>query len=82
MKLTKKETQDKIEMFFKKEEFTQQEMKKIKKLALKFNIKLGAYKKNYCKKCHNKLEGKIKVNKTFKTVSCSSCGFLNKIKLR
>ena len=38
-KLTKKEAEEKINEFFKNDNFDSEEMKKIKKLAMKFNIK-------------------------------------------
>ncbi len=49
--LSRKEAQEKIDEFFLKEKFTAEEAKKAKRLAMKFNIKLGKYRKEFCKKC-------------------------------
>lgn len=70
-----------IDSFFKKESFSQEELKKIKRLAMKHQIKLGVYRKNFCKKCLSKIKGKITINKDFKTIECASCGYKNRYKL-
>ena len=79
--LTKKEAQEKIDNFFKKDDFTAEEVKKIKRLAMKFNIKLGLYKKTFCKKCLLKLKGKLSINKMFKTIECKNCRYKNRFKI-
>lgn len=79
--LSKTEAKEKIEKFFEKENFTSEEMRKIKRLAMKFNIKLKHYKKKYCKKCLNQLKGKTRISKEHKTIECEECGFKNKFKL-
>ena len=76
-KLTRIEAREKIDSFFKSDNFKQEGVKKIKRLAMKFNIKLGSYRKLFCKKCLNFLEGKIRVNKNYKSVECVKCGYLN-----
>lgn len=74
-KLTKKQAEEKIEEFFfdlknKKPE----EIMKIKRLAMKHNIKLGKERKKFCQKCFSiKLEVKS-VKKGMKTVKCKNCG--------
>jgi RNase P subunit RPR2 len=80
-KLTRQKAIDKIDEFFKREEFHAEEIRKIKKLAMKFNIKLGVYRRNFCKKCLSKLKGNIKVSKTHKTIDCKNCGYKNKYTL-
>ena len=62
-KLTRKEAKEKIEDFFKQEkELDPKYVKKIKRLAMAYNIKLGAYRKKFCKKCFNDLrKAKMKV---------------------
>ena len=79
--LSKTQAREKIDSFFKKENFSQEEAKKIKRLAMKFNLKLGAYRKLFCKECLSKLKGKIRVTKTHKIVECASCSYKNKITL-
>ena len=79
--LNKKEAQEKIDNFFKREDFTAKEAKKIKRLAMKFNIKLGLHKRAFCKKCFSRLEGKFSINKMYKTIECKNCGYKNKIRI-
>ena len=80
--LSRQQAQEEINNFFKKENYSSKEVRKVKKLAMKFNIKLREYKKNYCKKCYSKLKDKIKLNKYYKNIKCSSCGYENSFKLR
>ena len=79
--LSKTEAKEKIDNFFLGQDFSSGELIKIKRLAMKFNIKLGSYKKMFCKKCLNKLAGKIRISKGFKMIECEKCGFKNKYKL-
>ena len=78
-KITKQEAKKKIEEFFERENFTAEEVKKIKRLAMKFNIKLGNKKKKFCRKCLSKLKGKTRVTKIYKTIECEKCGQLNRL---
>ena len=78
--LSKQQAQEEINNFFKKDNYSSKEVKKIKKIAMKFNIKLREYRGLFCKKCLSKLKGKSSVKKTHKVVRCSSCGHENKIK--
>jgi RNase P subunit RPR2 len=80
-KLSKTEAQQKIFQFFQRENFSPEEVRKIKKLAMGFNIKLGNYRKKFCKKCCSKLKGKIRIMKTHKIVECENCGYKNKFRL-
>ena len=80
--VSKTEAKEKIDLFFKKDNFSSEEVKKIKNLAMKFNIKLGSYRKSFCKKCYSSLhDGKVRTNKEYKTLECSKCKFLNKWKI-
>ena len=78
IKLSKDETKEKINEFFIRENFFPDEVRKIKKLAMKFNIKLGKYRQKFCKKCFSQLKGKIRVSKMHRTIECEKCGFLNR----
>lgn len=79
--LTKNEAQEKINLFFAKQKFTPEEMKKTRRLAMKYKIKLGHYRKKFCKKCLSQLKGKTRILKTHKTIICENCNFKNKFKL-
>ena len=80
-KLSKTDAKEKISKFFQKKNFSPDELKKIKRLAMKFNIKLTHYRKLFCKSCLNPLAGKIKVTKTHKTVECKYCKTKNKVRI-
>ena len=81
-KLTSKsEAQLLIQEFFKKDEFSPIEVKKIKRLAMKYKIRLGNYRKEFCKKCLTKLNGKTRISKSYKSIECKNCGFTNKFKI-
>ncbi len=74
----KQEAKQTIDEFFRRENFKSEEVKKIKRLAMKFNIKLGVYRKLFCKKCLSKLKGRIRIKKNYKTIECTNCGYKNK----
>jgi RNase P subunit RPR2 len=79
--LSKTEAKEKIFDFFKKRQFSSEEAKKIKRLAMKFNIKLGDYRKSFCKKCYSQLKGKTRITKMHKIIECMSCGAINRQKI-
>ncbi len=79
--LTKKEAEEKINLFFKKEFFSSEEARKIKRLAMKYKIKLGGYRKKFCKSCLSQLKGKTRISKTHKTIICEKCSYKNRFKL-
>lgn len=81
-KLTKKEAERKIDEFFSMDNFSAEEVRKIKRLSMKFNIRLGEYKKKFCRKCLEKLRGKNRINKNYKSVKCGNCNHLNRFKIR
>ena len=74
MELTRKEAQERINDFFKHiDEKSSDEIRKIKKLAMKFNIRLGNLRKKFCRKCYSsKLRFKGIKNKV-KTSECEEC---------
>jgi len=80
--LNKTEAKKRIDEFFSKPNFKPEQLKKIKRIAMKFNIKLGSYRKLFCKKCLNPLAGKLSLTKTHKTIECKYCGFRNKIRIK
>ena len=81
IKINKTEVKKKIEEFFKRKDFAPEQLKKVKRIAMKFNIKLGDYRKSFCKKCLNPLSGKISITKTHKTIVCNHCSFRNKVRI-
>ncbi len=79
--LSKSQVQEKIKNFFEKEYFSKEEMKKIKRIAMKYTIKLEAYRKKFCKRCLSQLKGKIRISRAHKSVICEFCNFRNKFKI-
>ena len=79
-KLSGDEVKEKIDAFFRQtEELDPKYVKKIKRLAMKYNIKLGKYRRKFCKKCYADLRGgKVRITKTHKSVECKRCGFSNR----
>jgi len=82
VKLSRIGAKEKIDEFFKRKDFTAEEVRKIKRIAMKFRIRLGDYKKKFCKTCLSKLEGKIRVSKFYKTVECRGCGCQNRFSVQ
>lgn len=82
-KLTKIEAEETIKEFFKNvKNKTPKEIKKIKRLAMKHNIKLKEKRKKFCKKCFS-IELKVKrVKQGRKTVECQNCGDVSRWKLQ
>lgn len=81
-KLNKQEIEEKIRKIF-SENPTQNEIKKIKKLAMSKNIKLGNLKKKFCKKCYslfNSKNSEIRIKKGFKIIKCK-CRYISRYKL-
>lgn len=76
--LSRTEAQKKIDDFFERKSFSSEEVRKIKRLAMKFNIKLGIYRRKFCKKCLSQLKGKTRTTKTHKIIECASCGAKNR----
>jgi len=81
-KISKAAAKEKISEFFKKDSFSQDEMRKIKRLAMKYKIKLGVYRKEYCKKCLSELSGKTRIRDGFKSVKCEKCNYYNRWKIK
>jgi len=79
--LSKTEAKEKIDHFFKRQSFNKEEMRKIKRLAMKFKIRLKDKRKLFCKKCLSQLKGKTRVKNNHKVVECSSCSYKNRYKI-
>ncbi len=82
MRPSKKLAQGKIEDFFRQDELDSEGVKKIKILAMQYNIKLGKHRKRFCKNCYYDLKrGKIRITKNYKIIECQKCGNKNKFKI-
>lgn len=83
-KLSKTETQEKIDEFFKNiKDKTPKEIKKIKKLAMKNNLQLKENKKEFCKKCYSAYKNpKIRIKNGIKSITCEKCSYVSRWKIR
>lgn len=80
--ISKSEAKEKISNFFSQNPFEKEEMKKIKKLAMRHRIRITEYKKLFCKNCLSQLKGKIKISRNSKTIECKGCSYKNKFRLQ
>jgi len=82
-KLSKSEAKQQIEEFFKNiEDKTSKDVKKIKRLAMKYNIPLKKRRKMFCKKCLLPYQNpNIKIKKGLKSVICKNCSYVSRWKL-
>ncbi len=83
-KISKTEAQEKIKDFFSKiKDKNSDDFKKMKKLAMSHNIKLGDKRKLFCKKCLNPYRNSsINIKNDFLNITCEHCGFKNRWKLK
>ena len=89
-KLSKKDIQDEVnEIFYKKSNLTQKEIKKLKKLAMSKTIKLKGLRKKFCKKCFNlftPLKTEIRIKKQnkipVKVIKCKNCGYVSRWRIK
>lgn len=81
--ISKTEALEEINEFFKKvKNKTPEEVKKIKKLAMSHNIKMGDKRKLFCKRClspHG--DSSITIKNDFINIICKNCGYKNRWKL-
>jgi RNase P subunit RPR2 len=83
-KLSKKEIEEEIIKVFSKNSDSN-EIKKIKKLAMSKNIKLGKLKSKFCKKCYSMFDSKnseVRIKKGFKIIKCKNCKHISRYKLK
>jgi len=71
----KKEVKKEIENFFKNiKDKSPKEIKKIKKLAMSYNIPLKEKRKLFCKKCFSVYKNpKTRIKNKMKSVTCEKC---------
>jgi RNase P subunit RPR2 len=83
-KLNKLEIEKEIKQVFSKNQ-NQKDIKKIKKLAMSKNLKLGSLRKKFCKKCYCFFDSKnsqTRIKKGFKTIKCKKCNYVSKWRVR
>ncbi len=83
-KMTKPDAEKKVKKFFKiLDNKTPKEIKKIKRLSMKHNIKLGVLRKKFCKKCYFPLtDAEIRIKQSKKIVKCRNCGYVSRWKIK
>ena len=83
-KLSKKETEEEIKDFFQDiQNKTPEEVKKIVKMAMSHNIKLGQFKKTFCKRCLAPYRNpKIRIKRSIKSVRCENCDNISRWKIK
>lgn len=82
---SKKQALKEIDEFFKNIRWkSPEEIKKIKKLAMSFNLKLGERKRLFCKKCLVPYSGneKVRIKKGIKTIVCENCSYVARFRLK
>jgi len=84
IKLSKTESEEKInEFFLNLKNKSPKDVKKIKKLAMRYNIHLKDKRKKFCKKCFTPYNNsKIRIKNKTKTIKCNKCGYVNKWKIK
>jgi RNase P subunit RPR2 len=83
--LSKSEVVKQIEEFFLNiKNKTPKEIKKIKRLAMKYNIPLKKKRKLFCGKCLMPYSGKEKnrIKNKIKSTECGNCGKINRWKIK
>lgn len=59
------------------------EIKKIKILAMRYNIPLGKKRKSFCKKCFFPYKNpKIRIKNKIKSAGCENCGYVARWKIK
>ncbi len=83
-KLSKTEIEKQIEEFFLNiRNKTSKEVKKMKRVAMAHNIKLGEKRKLFCKKCFTPYKNsKISIKNKAITLTCENCGHKNRWKVK
>ena len=82
-KPSKQEIEQKIFKIF-SENSNPEGIRKMKKLAMSKNFKLGNLKKRFCKKCYlifNSENSEIRIKGDFKIIKCK-CGYISRYKLK
>jgi RNase P subunit RPR2 len=83
-KISRTEAKKQIEEFFLNiKGKTPKEVKKIKKLAMGFNLPLKEKRKTFCKKCLSLYKvKKIRIRNKIKSVVCGNCGYVSRWRIK
>ena len=83
-KIPKSEAKKQIQEFFSNlKDKTPRDIKKIKRLAMKYNIQLKELRKKFCKKCLMPYKNpKIRIKDKIKTITCDNCDYRCRWKIR
>lgn len=82
-KLSKTEAEKEIKEFFENiKNKTPKQIKKIKRLAMRHNIKLKEKRKLFCKKCYSTKLKTLGIKNKIKKVKCETCGNIIRWKIR
>ena len=80
--MSKTEIKKIIEEYFSRDKLLTEETKKIRKIAMKNRIRLGEYRKRFCKKCFSDLRNaKVRLTKTHKIVTCENCNSIFRFRI-
>lgn len=80
--MNKKQAEEKINDFFENiKTKKQEEVRKIKKLAMHYKIRLGEKRKSFCKYCFSPKLKMRKIRKNQKTLECENCKKLMRFKI-
>ena len=84
VKLSKTEAKKEIEEFFADiKHKSPKEIKKIKRLAMRYNIQIRDLRKKFCKKCLVLYKNsKIRIKDNIKSVTCENCGYISRWRIR
>ena len=83
-KISKSEAKKQIQEFFSNiKNKNPNEVKKIKKVAMSQNIKLGEKRKLFCKKCLIPYKNpRIRIKNKTKIITCKNCKHVSRFKLK
>ncbi len=59
-------------------------LKKLKQLAMSKNVKIGALRKRFCRKCYSlfPINSEIRIKKGIKNIRCKKCGYVTRYKIK
>ncbi|MFH1585594.1 MAG: hypothetical protein ABIB79_02415 [archaeon] len=83
-KISKTEAKKEIKEFFKDiQSKSPKNIKKIKRFAMRHNIPLNEFRKQFCRKCLVPYKNpKIRIRKGIKSVKCIECGYIARWKMK
>ena len=81
--LTKKQAEEKIEGFFKNiKNKNKEQIRKIKRLAMHYKIRLKEKRKKFCQKCFSTKLKTVRIKNKVKTVKCQECEEIYRFKVK